>query len=67
MARNGSRAEQQKIDPPPYVPGMDAAGAAPNVVDFRGVTKRFGKVTVIRDVTFSGVSDISRWPPRRSP
>jgi len=25
----------------------------PNVVDFRGVTKRFGKMTVIRDVTFS--------------
>jgi ABC-type nitrate/sulfonate/bicarbonate transport system ATPase subunit len=27
--------------------------AAPNVVDFRGVTKRFGSVTVIRDVTFA--------------
>src|SRR5205809_2837177 len=27
--------------------------AAPNVVDFRAVTKRFGTVTVIRDVTFS--------------
>jgi NADPH:quinone reductase len=26
MARNGSRAEQQKLDPPPYVPGMDVAG-----------------------------------------
>jgi NADPH:quinone reductase-like Zn-dependent oxidoreductase len=26
MWRNGSRAEQQKVDPPPYVPGMDAAG-----------------------------------------
>src|SRR5688500_19530044 len=26
LARNGSRAEQQKADPPPYVPGMDAAG-----------------------------------------
>jgi NitT/TauT family transport system ATP-binding protein len=25
----------------------------PNVVDFRGVTKRFGDLTVIRDVTFS--------------
>jgi NADPH:quinone reductase-like Zn-dependent oxidoreductase len=24
--RNGSRAEQQKADPPPYVPGMEAAG-----------------------------------------
>jgi len=26
---------------------------SPNVVDFRNVTKRFGKLTVIRDVTFS--------------
>jgi NADPH:quinone reductase len=26
MVRNGARAEQQKADPPPYVPGMDAAG-----------------------------------------
>src|SRR4029450_2753847 len=26
---------------------------APNVVDFNGVTKRFGSTTVIRDVTFS--------------
>lgn len=25
-ARNGSRADQQKADPPPYVPGMEAAG-----------------------------------------
>jgi len=24
--RNGSRAEQQKMDPPPYVPGMEVAG-----------------------------------------
>jgi NitT/TauT family transport system ATP-binding protein len=31
-----------------------AAGPpAPNVVDFRNVTKRFGALTVIRDVTFS--------------
>ena len=30
-----------------------ANGAAPNVVDFRNVTKRFGALTVIRDVTFS--------------
>jgi NitT/TauT family transport system ATP-binding protein len=29
------------------------AGTAPNVVDFRNVTKRFGALTVIRDVTFS--------------
>ena len=33
MARNGSRAEQQKVDPPPYVPGMDAAG----IVDQAGI------------------------------
>ena len=30
-----------------------ASGPSPNVVDFRGVTKRFGDLTVIRDVTFS--------------
>jgi NitT/TauT family transport system ATP-binding protein len=30
-----------------------AAPASPNIVDFQGVTKRFGKLTVIRDVTFS--------------
>jgi NitT/TauT family transport system ATP-binding protein len=34
------------------VPAAPAA-AAPNVVDFEHVTKRFGKLTVIRDVTFS--------------
>jgi len=33
MARNGSRAEQQKADPPPYVPGMDAAGVVDQVGD----------------------------------
>ncbi len=32
-ARDGSRAEQQKADPPPYVPGMDAAGIADEVGD----------------------------------
>ena len=31
MARNGSRAEHQKKDPPPYVPGMDAAGVVDEV------------------------------------
>ncbi len=36
MTRNGSRAEQQKADPPPYVPGMDAAGIVDEVDD--GVT-----------------------------
>lgn len=33
MARNGSRAEQQKVDPPPYVPGMDVAGIVDEVGD----------------------------------
>jgi NitT/TauT family transport system ATP-binding protein len=33
--------------------GPLAAAPPPNVVDFRGVTKRFGNVTVIRDVTFT--------------
>lgn len=36
MARNGSRAEQQKVDPPPYVPGMDVAGIVDEVGE--GVT-----------------------------
>ncbi len=31
MARNGARAEQQKIDPPPYVPGMDVAGVVDEI------------------------------------
>jgi NADPH:quinone reductase-like Zn-dependent oxidoreductase len=29
--RNGARAEQQKVDPPPYVPGMDVAGIVDEV------------------------------------
>jgi len=33
MARNGSRADQQKADPPPYIPGMDAAGIVDQVGD----------------------------------
>ncbi len=33
LARNGSRAEQQKVDPPPYVPGMDIAGIVDQVGD----------------------------------
>jgi NADPH2:quinone reductase len=33
MARNGARAEQQKADPPPYIPGMDAAGVVDEVGD----------------------------------
>jgi NADPH2:quinone reductase len=29
--RDGTRAEQQKADPPPYVPGMEAAGVVDEV------------------------------------
>jgi NADPH2:quinone reductase len=36
FVRNGVRAEQQKVDPPPYVPGMDAAGIVDEVGE--GVT-----------------------------
>src|SRR6476659_10687878 len=39
----------QPVVPQPAVP----AGPAPNVVDFRNVTKRFGNLIVIRDVTFA--------------
>lgn len=31
MARNGLRVAQQKTDPPPYIPGMDAAGIVDEV------------------------------------
>ena len=33
FVRNGARAELQKVDPPPYVPGMDAAGVVDQVGD----------------------------------
>ncbi len=33
LARNGSRAEQQRVDPPPYVPGMDVAGIVDQIGD----------------------------------
>jgi ABC-type Fe3+/spermidine/putrescine transport system ATPase subunit len=33
--------------------GVTSVKGIANIVDFRGVTKRFGNVTVIRDVTFS--------------
>lgn len=36
VGRNGGRAEMQKKDPPPYVPGMDIAGVVDQVGD--GVT-----------------------------
>jgi len=31
FVRNGARAEQQKVDPPPYVPGMEVAGVIDEV------------------------------------
>lgn len=31
LARNGSRAQAQSVDPPPYVPGMDVAGVVDEV------------------------------------
>ena len=31
LARNGARAEAQRKDPPPYVPGMDAAGVVDEI------------------------------------
>ena len=30
--RNGSMAEMQKINPPPYIPGMDAAGVVDQIL-----------------------------------
>ena len=38
MARNGVRAKQMGLDPPPYVPGMEIAGVVDEVGD--GVTTR---------------------------
>ena len=37
----------------PPAPPAAAPAAVPNVVDFKNVTKKFGDLTVIRDVTFS--------------
>lgn len=42
MARDGSRAEQQKLDPPPYIPGMDAAGIVDQVGDGVATGVKFG-------------------------
>jgi NitT/TauT family transport system ATP-binding protein len=38
---------------PAAVRSSDASTELPHIVDFQGVTKRFGSLTVIRDVTFS--------------
>jgi NitT/TauT family transport system ATP-binding protein len=37
----------------PTVRSSDPSTELPHIVDFQGVTKRFGSLTVIRDVTFS--------------
>ncbi|MBL6953479.1 MAG: NADP-dependent oxidoreductase [Alphaproteobacteria bacterium] len=42
LARNGARAEQQKADPPPYVPGMDVAGIVDEVGDGVSTGVRIG-------------------------
>lgn len=40
--RNGSRAELQKSDPPPYVPGMDIAGVVEEIGEGASDTLRIG-------------------------
>ena len=60
MTRNGTRAEQQKIDLPPYVPGMDIAGTVDEVGE--GVTGiKAGDAVmgtnIFRDM-FAGIRDI---------
>ena len=40
--RNGSMAEMQKINPPPYVPGMDAAGVIDQIGDDVGTDLKVG-------------------------
>ncbi len=40
--RNGARADAQKADPPPYVPGMDAAGVVEEVGDGVGTGIQVG-------------------------
>jgi NADPH:quinone reductase-like Zn-dependent oxidoreductase len=59
MARNGSRAEQQKVDPPPYVPGMDAAGIVDEVGP--GVTTgvKVGDAVMVSSAKTRSVYDFS--------
>jgi NADPH2:quinone reductase len=46
FVRNGARAEQQKVDPPPYVPGMDAAGVVDEVGDGVATGIRVGDAVI---------------------
>ena len=56
MTRNGTRAEQQKADPPPYVPGMEAAGIVDEVGSAGNWTAEAATVTSLRP-RLSTVSD----------
>ena len=51
MTRNGSRAEQQKADPPPYVPGMDVAGIVDEVGDNNSTGVKIGDAVMGMVVT----------------
>jgi NADPH:quinone reductase len=46
FVRDGSRAEQQKSDPPPYVPGMDAAGIVDEVGESVSTGVRAGDAVI---------------------
>jgi len=46
FVRNGARAELQKVDPPPYVPGMDAAGVVDQVGDGVATGIRVGDAVI---------------------
>jgi NADPH2:quinone reductase len=46
FVRNGARAEQQKVDPPPYVPGMDAAGVVDEVGEGVSTGIRVGNAVI---------------------
>jgi NADPH2:quinone reductase len=46
LARDGSRAAQQKVDPPPYVPGMDAAGIVDEVGDGASTGVKVGDAVI---------------------
>ena len=59
MVRNGARAEQQKVDPPPYVPGMDAAGIVDQVgegIDSGILAATPGKVDDLRHRLASAIA-----------